>query len=232
VSHRGAAARRRLLPYTGRRIDVIAVGYRRPPGVVVHRVSHLPDDDRTLVDGIPVTSVPRTLCDLAGVVSPHQLERAVDNAERLGVLDLRAFEHRSVPPVLRDALATYHDSGFTRSDLERRFALLCRDAGLPMPCMNLWIYDQEVDAVWPDHKVAVQLDTYFSHGTPAAFEDDRRRDATLQIAGYSVLRVTGRRLEDDPAGVLAGVRSLLTSRSSLTDASTSSPKSSRSAIAS
>jgi hypothetical protein len=211
---------------------VTAVGYRRPPGIVVHRVSHLPDDDRTPVDGIPVTSVPRTLCDLAGVVRPDQLRRAVDNAERLGVLDLRAFEHRTVPPGLRDVLATYHDSGFTRSYLERRFALLCRDAGLPMPSMNLWIYDQEVDAVWPDHKVAVQLDTYFSHGTPAAFEDDRRRDATLQIAGYSVLRVTGRRLEDDPAGVLAGVRSLLTSRSSLTDASTSSPKSSRSAIAS
>ena len=91
---------------------------------------------------------------------------------------------------------------------------------------------QEVDALWEDEKVAVQLDTYEFHGTPAAFEDDRRRDAVLQVAGYSVLRVTGRWLDDDPAGVTATVRSLLRSSSSATEISTSSPNVSRSPIAS
>ena len=198
----------------------------------MHRVRHLPDDDRALVENIPVTSVARTLMDIAHIVGREQLDRAVDAAERLGVLDLRAFEDRKVPPTLRDALATYHDPGYTRSELERRFARLCRDSGLPPPSMNLWIHDQEVDAVWPDHKVAVQLDTYETHGAPAPFEDDRLRDAALQLAGYSVLRVTGRRLEADSAGVLDTLRSLLTSRSSATDAAMSSPNSSRSAMAS
>ena len=98
--------------------------------------------------------------------------------------------------------------------------------------MNIWIYGQEVDAAWEEEEVAVQLDTYEFHGTSAAFEDDRRRDAVLQVAGYSVLRVTGRWLDVDPAGVLGTVRSLLASSSSATEISTSSPNVSRSPIAS
>ncbi len=98
--------------------------------------------------------------------------------------------------------------------------------------MNIWIGDQEVDAVWEHGRVAVQLDSYEFHRTRAAFERDRRRDAALQVAGYSVLRVTDRRLDREPDAVLAAVRSLLASTSSATDRSTSSPNVSRSAIAS
>ena len=136
----------------------------------------------------------------------------MEAAERQGVLDLRALERRSMPRALRAVLRDYYDPGFTRSEFERRFARLCRDAGIPPPAMNIWIGDQEVDAVWEDEKVAVQLDSYEFHRTRAAFERDRRRDAALQVAGYRVLHVTYRWLEDDPAAVVAAVRSLLSSR--------------------
>ena len=232
LSHRCAASLHGLLFYSGHRIDVTSLTGKSRPGIVVHRVRELPDDDRILVDGIPVTSTARTLCDLARVVSPDRVARAVEAAERLGVLDLRAFERRTPPRALREALAGYYDPGFVRSELERRFARLCRDVGLPPPAMNVWVCGQEVDALWKDQKVVVELDGYEAHRTRAAFERDRKRDAALLLAGYSVLRVTGRRLEDDSAGVVAAVRSLLSASSSATDASTSSPNSSRSAIAS
>ncbi len=184
-----------------------------------------------------MTSVARTLLDLAGVVRFDQLERAIEAAERRDLFDLRAVEALMERPrrgvrALRTALRDYHDPGFTRSVLERRFAHVCRAAGLPAPAMNSWIGDQEVDVVWEDEQVAVQLDGYEFHRTRAAFEGDRRRDATLILAGYRVLRVTYRWLAGDPDGVVTAVRSLLASSSSATDRSTSSPNSSRSAIAS
>ena len=130
--------------------------------------------------------------------------------------------------------ATYRDLGFTRSGLERRFLRLCRDAGLAAPSTNVWIEAAtcEVDVVWEDALVAVELDSRSFHATRAAFERDRERDAALQVAGYSVLRVTDRRLDREPDAVVAAVRSLLASSNSATDRSTSPANSSRSAIAS
>ena len=232
LSHRCAASLHGLLFYAGRRIDVTSLTGKSRPGIVVHRVRQLHAEDRALVENIPVTSVARTLVDLAPVVRNDQLRRVIEAAERQGALDLRAFDRRRVPRALRAVLADYYDPGYTRSDLERRFARLGRDAGLPPPAMNIWICGQEVDVVWEDQKVAVQLDSFEFHRTRAAFEDDRKRDAALQIAGYSVLRVTDRWLGDDPDGVVTAVRSLLTSSSSATETSTSSPNESRSAIAS
>ncbi len=232
VSHRCGASLLELLPYAGKRIDVTLMGSRRRPGIAVHRVRHLDDDQLIGVDGIPVTSVARTLRDLAGTVRPDQLSRAIEAAERQGEFDLRALERGRMPQALRAVLADYHDPGFTRSELERRFARVCRDAGLPQPSMNVWIHDQEVDAVWEDEQVAVQLDGYEFHRTRAAFERDRRSQAALQLRGYVVLRVTYRWLAGDPAEVVSALRSLLASSSSATARSTSAPNSSRSAIAS
>jgi predicted transcriptional regulator of viral defense system len=147
LSHRNAAAHLELLPYSGSRIHVTTVHHRSTPDIVVHRVRHLPDDDRTLIDGIPVTSVARTFVDIAPIVRIDQLQRAIEAAERQGVFDLRALERRMMPRALRGALADYFDPGFVRSELERRFARLCRDAGIPAPGMNIWICGQEVDAV-------------------------------------------------------------------------------------
>ena len=96
-----------------------------------------------------------------------------------------------------------------RSELERRFLELCRDAGLPRPAMNAWVAGHEVDALWEDQRLVVELDGRSFHETRAAFERDRIRDAALQLAGYRVLRVTRRRLEAEPEAVIAAIRGLV-----------------------
>ena len=217
LSHRGAGALHGLLRYSGTRIDVTATGGRPRADIFVHRGSRLENDERQFVEGIPVTSVARTLIDLASVVRLDLLDRAIAEADRRDVFDLRALQRlmtpgrRGVTP-LREALLKYHDPGFTRSQFERRFAYLCRDGGLPPPAMNAWACGQEVDAVWEVRKVAVQLDSFEFHRTRSAFEDDRARDAVLQLAGYRTLHVTDRWLANDPQEVLRVLRPLLALR--------------------
>jgi uncharacterized protein DUF559 len=149
---------------------------------------------------MPITSVARTLLDLAAVVPAHQLERALAQAERLRIYDRRAIEdvltraggHRGRGPLTR---AIAHEPAFTRSDLEARFLDLVRHAGLPTPEVNavLTAPDHprlEVDFLWRAQRLIVETDGYETHGGRAAFERDRRRDAALVAAGYSVLRFT------------------------------------------
>ena len=96
-----------------------------------------------------------------------------------------------------------------RSGLERRFVEICDAAGLARPAMNLFVAGFEVDATWPDQRLVVEVDSWDFHRTRAAFETDRLRDAALHRAGFRVLRVTDRRLEEDPAGMVADLRALL-----------------------
>jgi very-short-patch-repair endonuclease len=103
----------------------------------------------------------------------------------------------------------YRDPSQTRSDLERRFADLCRDAGLPPPAVNTWVGGFEVDALWPAQRLIVELDGYEFHRTRAAFERDRARDGELQLAGYRVLRFTYRRLVHEPEAVGTAIRRLV-----------------------
>ena len=152
------------------------------------------------------------------MLRPEQLERAFEQAERLRLLDVRALEHLSrsrpghhgVRP-LAALIAREHSPASleTRSELERRFLRLCGEAGLPQPAVNVLVEGFEVDAAWLDRGVIVELDGHAFHGTRAAFERDRKRDMTLQLAGHSVLRLTWRRLEDDGARVAQALRSLL-----------------------
>jgi hypothetical protein len=217
LSHKSAASLWSLRPAGSHRIDVTVAGASRrgPRGVALHRTRRTHRDDRSACDGIPVTSVSRTLVDLAGGVRRRELERAVEAAERLNLFDLPAVERalarsrtRHGTRVLRQVLRDYREPPFTRSELERRFVDLCRAAGLPAPSTNIWIVTGEVDAAWPDRRLVVELDGRH-HRTAAAFERDRERDAELQLAGYRVLRVTARRLERDPEGVVATVTALL-----------------------
>ncbi len=177
----------------------------------------LPNEEITRLTGIPVTSVARTLLDLAGMLSFTQLQRAVEQAERLEVLDAgalrRTCDHsrgRSGVQTLRALLAEQDDPPPpTRSELERRFLDLCSAAELPAPSLNVCVAGYEVDAVWHQNRLIVELDGYAYHRDRASFERDRARDATLQLAGYRVLRVTHRRLETEPAAVANAVRALL-----------------------
>jgi predicted transcriptional regulator of viral defense system/very-short-patch-repair endonuclease len=202
-------------------VDVIAGRNRRSrPGIRVHTPRSLAKEERAMREGIPVTTVARTLVDVACILQASQLERAVVEAERLHLFDLDAINAacersrgRRGVAALRSVLGAYCDRATdTRSELERRFLALCRDAGIRLPSVNRLIAGYEVDAVWADERLVVELDSRAYHRTTQAFERDRIRDADLQLAGYRVLRLTHRRLESEPEAVTSAVRSLLADR--------------------
>lgn len=187
-------------------------------GIRVHSAEALVPDDRTLSEGVPVTAVPRTLLDFAAV-DPWFLPRALDRAERHGLLDLIAIDalvsrsrgFRGVAR-LRKALDIYRIAGFTRSGLERRFLELIHDAGLPRPSTNLFVAGYELDAYWSAERFAVELDTYDYHGGHAAFEADRLRQEDLKMAGIEMTRITGARIDREPQSVARRLQALLSQR--------------------
>ena len=218
LSHRDAAALWALRPNNRAAIEVTVVGGHRPGqrGITIHRTRALHEDERTVVDGIPVTTVARTLLDLAEVVDRRQVERAFEEAERRRLFDLRALETlarrhhgRRGLGVINELLAEATQPPATRSELERRFLDLCREAGLPQPQVNTLVAGFEVDMAWPEARLVVELDGHEFHRTRAAFERDRARDAALQVAGHRVLRVTDRRLTRERGAVVDAVRALI-----------------------
>lgn len=183
-------------------------------GLQLHRPRRVDPDDRAVVDGIPVTSVARTLLDLAGVLRQDQLERLVEQAELRKLFDLRAVDQllqrsrgRRGTGKLMSVIADLRPFvPMTRSDLERAFVQLCRDEGLPEPAMNLWLHGYEVDALFREDAIVVELDGGEYHATTAARKRDPIRDARLQAAGYRILRVHERWLHEAPAAVRALMR--------------------------
>lgn len=170
-----------------------------------------------MVDGVPVTSVARTLLDLAEVVHPQVLQRVLEAADRERRLDVHALDElcarsrgRRGLRHLKAALVAFDPAGAeTRSELERRFLALCRSAALPSPAVNTRVAGFEVDMAWPAKRLVVELDGHAFHASRQAFERDRVRDAALQLEGYRVLRITHRRLREHPAAVVATVSELL-----------------------
>jgi predicted transcriptional regulator of viral defense system len=175
-------------------------------GIQFHR-SSLPFDEVTTEDGIPVTTVPRTLLDLATVLRPRQLERALNEAEtmrlwdELSLLDLlRRYPRRAGSRAVRAVLAARNAGAkIIRSDLELAFLEFLDRFGFPGPELNTTVEGFEVDAVWREQRVVVELDSRTFHMTAAAFEADRERDRKLQAAGWRTIRITWRQLEDDAA---------------------------------
>jgi hypothetical protein len=217
LSHRSAAVfwglteTRPPLP----EVTVAGAAHRRQRGLIVHRTRCLTDDDAAIVDGIPVTSVARTLVDLAGPLTPTRLARAIEQADRTGLLDLRAVvaaaervSGRRNLARLRRVLATYDDAPPVRSEWERRFVDAVVAASLPRPQVNATVAGLEVDMLWPQWGLIVELDSRSYHADPRSFENDRLRDARLSRAGYRVLRVTYRRFTDDLEAVLDDIRAL------------------------
>jgi len=189
------------------------------PAYVVH-FARLLDRDHAWQEGIPVTSMARTLLDLAAVLSSYRLERAIERAEQLGRFDLppieellgRAGKHPGAAR-LRRALELYRDdSAVLRSGVERRFRDLVRRAGLPAPAMNFNVAGFEVDAYWADHRFAVEIDVFATHRSRAAFERDRLRQEELKLAGVKMTRVTDVRMRREPRAVAARLEALLEQR--------------------
>lgn len=200
LSHRAAADLWGLRASNGR-IEVTAPrSCAGPPELRVHRSRMLDPVDFTELDAIPVTTVARTLLDLAGGVPERDLARAVDRAERLGLFDLAAVDDvlscargRRGTAALRRVVAAWRPS-HTRSELEDRFLELVMAAGLPRPRMNVLLDGEsgkhEVDAYWPAHRLVVQLDGFAYHRTRRDRERDAAADADLELAGLEVLRLT------------------------------------------
>lgn len=219
LSHRDGGRLWSILRTAGSWIDVTVAGASRRSrdGIRVHRVRHLDPRDWGHIEGIPVTSLARTLLDLAEVLPPRQLERAIEEAERLRVLDMSAIDEllarspgRRGRRALAEAVGEVHpEATHGKSDLEALFIALCREAGLPAPAINVVVEGYEVDAHWPGTPVIVELDSWDFHRTRAAFERDRARDLALKKAEYVVVRLTWRQLTRDRAEVTTTLRALL-----------------------
>ena len=227
LSHRSAGGLWEILRSVRALIDVtVTRGLHRRRGIELHRTRVEPDEV-TVHRGIPVTTVARTLLDLAAVLPPPRLERAINEAELRHLTDtvplaalVERHPHRPGVSTLRAILAELAAVGATRtrSDLEDLFQAFLRRTALPTPELNAavlidgtWI---EVDCLWRTERVLVELDGHAFHATRAAFESDRARDRRLQANGWRVVRVTWRQIHDEPQRLEADLLQLLRSKRS------------------
>jgi very-short-patch-repair endonuclease len=207
LSHRAAGARLGLLRRGGGPIDVTAPrGCKPKPGISVHNTRLIHPDDRREVDGIPITSVARTIVDLADVLTDRPLTAVVNEAEVLRLFDLKAIEQtmerlpgRRGARRLRRVLASYTEPpGYSISEAERLLLSLCEQYALPRPS-RVALHGFELDFYWADARLAVEVDGRAFHGTNRAFHEDRRRDRRLAAHGIQVARITWADLTDAPA---------------------------------
>jgi very-short-patch-repair endonuclease len=217
LSHRSAAAVWDLLPSPAK-FDVTTLRAAHATSTIrVHRSRTLQPTDITDDDGLPLTTVARTLVDLATTLTPHRLERVVHRAEHLRLLDAHSLDeqlaraHGRRTKALRRAIEhlAANDPDILRTDLEERFLTLILNARLPRPRVNSTVGPYEVDFLWPDDHLIVETDGAATHATPTAFHTDRRRDAELAALGFRVLRFTWRQVLYEPRSVLRALRRAL-----------------------
>jgi very-short-patch-repair endonuclease len=222
LSHHTAAAIWGIRGYSGGAIHVIVPRKNTSSKRIRRHFSRVPSDERTVEEGIPVTSVHRTIFDLAASVSVDEVVAMMKEAEYLNLWDrlslwdlLHRYPGKRGSRNLRFALQriTEEPSGRKRSKLEERFAPFLRRHHLPLPRFNDWILlgskRYQVDCRWPGTRQIVELDGWEGHHTRSAFQDDRARDRALKVAGYSVVHLTWAQLDSEPAQVAADLRKLL-----------------------
>jgi very-short-patch-repair endonuclease len=195
-------------------VTVPAVMSRRRSGVRVHR-RHLRERDRTDCDGIPVTSPALTLLDLASRLRPRQLEAAVNEADKLELIDpeklLAELEGRrgaTGVPTLRRVLDR-ETFACTDSELERCFLRVVRRAGMQKPKTQQRVGEFRVDFLWPDLGLVVETDGLRYHRTTGQQAKDRFRDQSLVAAGFTVLRFTHAQVRYDAEHVIRTLRAVL-----------------------
>jgi very-short-patch-repair endonuclease len=206
ASHRSAAALWGLLASWPEEPEVTVTTPRRSrPGITVHPSRRLVRAQTTRRENIPLTTPARTIIDLADTEPERQVERAIAEGEAQRLLyrshlaqELQRTPGRRGTKVVAEMLAAEHLNR-TKSDLEEAFLAFLHARGLPRPETNKYVEGFEVDAVWRDQRLVVELDSYQFHGTRTAFETDRLRDAKLQTIGYRIIRITWRRLADPDA---------------------------------
>lgn len=218
LAFRSAGSHLELAANSSSLVDVMTPRQARRRGIRAHALPALTAADRIVRDGIPCTSVARTLLDLAAT-GTTDVRPALEQAEALGEFDLRAFAevlernagHRGARR-LRDALAAMTGPGPRfRSEFERRFRPICRAAGMGEPLINEVVRlpdgPLEVDYLWPDLRLVVECDGYEFHRSRRDFRDDRRRDRRLAAAGIHCLRYVWEDL-DDPGRIERELRAI------------------------
>jgi very-short-patch-repair endonuclease len=218
LSHQTAARLLRLVDLDDGSIHVTIRGRfgPRPTGVTVHRTTRLNRSEVRIVDGLPVTSVARTIIDFAVDADIYTLERGIEEAlihkpvteAQLERAAAAARGHRGAPRV-KAILARWREPGITHSEAERRFRWLIRAAQLPEPKTNARLHGYSVDAYWPDLGVVVEVQSHKFHLTKAALERDTRKAARLTAAGLTVSYVTWVQMDEEPFAVVARIAQLL-----------------------
>ena len=177
----------------------------RHRGVLIHRGE--PGDVR-VVHGLPVTSPSRTIQDVAPSMPAVELQRLIEEMQIRDLIDdFNPAPNRPGAPKLRRLSRA--EPRLTRSEAERKLLDLIRAARLPHPETNVRVGRHEVDMLWRDQWLVVEVDGFAFHGPREAFERDRRRDAELQALGYRVIRITWRRLVEEPHAVVAIIAAAL-----------------------
>jgi len=222
LSHWSAAALWAIRPSSRTVIDVTdPVKSRTWDGIRRHHKA-LPADEITVREGIPVTTVPRTIFDLAAAEPLEVVKAMLREAEfrelhdRLSLWNLvERYPGRRGIRKVRAALEALKDEPVDerKSRFEQRFAPFLARHDLPRSRYNQWILigDKrfQVDCLWPDQHQIVELDGWEGHKTRTAFREDRARDRRLRVAGYGVTRLTWNQLEDEPTVIASDLRVLL-----------------------
>jgi very-short-patch-repair endonuclease len=171
----------------------------------LHHSPALRDEDFARTERLQLTAVPRTLLDYASTTKQYRLELAIDRADRLDLLDPMAVDriveeargHPGRGPLAK-ALAIYRETGFNRSGGEKKLLAVLADAGVSRPAVNNAIEGYDLDFYWEKERFGVELDSWEHHRAARSFEEDRRREDDLTLAGISTIRVTGTRLRHEP----------------------------------
>jgi very-short-patch-repair endonuclease len=190
------------------------------PGVRVHQTRVLEQAETTIEAGIPVTSIERTLLDIAASLDIKQLEQAVVAADRTGRLRwqeldrllVRTLRRPGAPRLRQVAHRVSPNAVNAKSPPEVDFLALCREAGLHEPHVNVLVGPYQIDFLWPGERVVVETDSYAFHRDRLAFEEDRKRTLALTADGYEVHRVTALMLESDPKPFIRLLRRCLHQR--------------------
>jgi hypothetical protein len=216
LSHRSALALWDLAPWPWT-MAVIAARMHARPGIALHRSTRLLGRDFRRENGIRVTSPARTLLDCAPLLSRKAVPRAVNEALRRKLVrrhDLADVVERFPRHPGAGRLAEFAKSkgGPTRSGWEDDFPAFCRHFGLPEPVMAAKVSGWEVDALFPDEKVIVELDGWDFHSSRESFESDRERDASTLAAGCVTVRVTWERMTERAAREATRLHAILNQR--------------------
>jgi very-short-patch-repair endonuclease len=212
-SHTSAAWLWSLIDAEPRRIHITVPGRRHSLQDV--RIHHSRRVEAVDCSGLPVTSVARTLVDVASKLTSRQLRRALAEADFHGLLDVRELEAtlkhgRPGSKAMRAALRSHLPQlAKTLSALEERFVQLCESAGLAIPEVNAKVSRMRVDALWREERVVVELDGAAAHGGWAAIKRDRERELALRMMGFRMVRYTWDQVTAGPDRVLSDLRQLL-----------------------